>query len=422
MDTSTATSSPDAAVSLSWVVNSVRDWVERCSSIWVEAQIIELKRRSGYQQFLTLHDVTEEVSATATCPRHVLDAAGPVEAGMTVFALIHPTVWRKSGRLSFVIAEIRPTGQGQLLAQLEKRRRQLEAEGLFRPELRKPLPLLPQGVGLITGADSDAQKDVIRNARLRWPAVRFVIRNTLVQGPHAVRQIVTALADLDADPSVDVIVLARGGGSLEDLLAFSDESLVRAVHAATTPVVSAIGHEADTPIVDLVADLRASTPTDAGKRIVPDAAQERDGVSQALARIRQLIDSQLRAEETTLSNLMSRPVMRNPAASLALEAERIETMHRLLRVQVDRHLTGRSQELDHLIAQVRSLSPKATLDRGYAVLTSPSGEVRTSVSDVHPADAMFVRLADGELDVTVNALRPTPSSTSPTTAPDKEQS
>ena len=186
MDTSAATSSPDAAVSLSWVVNSVRDWVERCSSIWVEAQIIELKRRSGYQQFLTLHDVTEEVSATATCPRHVLDAAGPVEAGMTVFALIHPTVWRKSGRLSFVIAEIRPTGQGQLLAQLEKRRRQLEAEGLFRPELRKPLPLLPQGVGLITGADSDAQKDVVRNARLRWPAVRFVIRNTLVQGPHAV--------------------------------------------------------------------------------------------------------------------------------------------------------------------------------------------------------------------------------------------
>ena len=266
------------------------------------------------------------------------------------------------------------------------------------------------------------QKDVVRNARLRWPAVRFVIRNTLVQGPHAVGQIVTALADLDADPNVDVIVLARGGGSLEDLLAFSDESLVRAVHAATTPVVSAIGHEADTPIVDLVADLRASTPTDAGKRIVPDAAQERDGVSQTLARIRQLIDSRLRAEETTLSNLMSRPVMRNPAASLALEAERIETMHRLLRVQVDRHLTGRSQELDHLIAQVRSLSPKATLDRGYAVLTSPSGEVRTSVSDVHPADAMFVRLADGELDVTVNSLRPTPSSTSPTTAPDKEQS
>ena len=299
---------------------------------------------------------------------------------------------------------------------------QLEAEGLFRPELRKPLPLLPQGVGLITGADSDAQKDVVRNARLRWPAVRFVIRNTLVQGPHAVGQIVTALADLDADPSVDVIVLARGGGSLEDLLAFSDESLVRAVHAATTPVVSAIGHEADTPIVDLVADLRASTPTDAGKRIVPDAAQERDGVSQTLARIRQLIDSRLRAEETTLSNLMSRPVMRNPAASLALEAERIETMHRLLRVQVDRHLTGRSQELDHLIAQVRSLSPKATLDRGYAVLTSPSGEVRTSVSDVHPADAMVVRLADGELDVTVNALRPTPSSTSPAAAPDREQS
>ncbi|MDN6555121.1 MAG: exodeoxyribonuclease VII large subunit, partial [Acidipropionibacterium acidipropionici] len=342
-----SSTAPEQTRSLAWVVRAVKDWVERCGKVWVEAQVIELNRRSGPTQFLTLRDVDEEISVTATCHRRVLDAAGPVESGMTVTALLRPTVWSRTGRLSFECSEIRPSGEGRLLAQLERRRRLLEAEGLFDSRLHKPLPLLPRGIGLITGARSDAERDVIRNATLRWPAVRFVVRNTLVQGARAVEQIIGALAELDADPGVDVIVIARGGGSLEDLLPFSDETLVRAVHAARTPVVSAIGHEADSPILDLVADLRASTPTDAGKRIVPDVAGELAGLRDVTARISQSVASRIATEQSWLDSVRSRPVMMDPAATLDLASERLGATLARLRLATDRALETESREIDH---------------------------------------------------------------------------
>ncbi len=398
--------SPDAPRSLAWVVGAVKAWVERCGQVWVEAQVIELNRRSGPTQFLTLRDVTEEVSVTATCHRRVLDAAGPVETGMTVTALLRPTVWSKSGRLSFEIAEIRPSGEGQLLAQLERRRRLLEAEGLFDTSLHRPLPFLPRGIGLITGARSDAERDVIRNATLRWPAARFVVRNTLVQGPSAVPQILAALAELDADRTVDVIVIARGGGSLEDLLPFSDEALVRAVFATTTPVVSAIGHEADNPILDLVADLRASTPTDAGKRVVPDVAEEGRALAQARAHLVQLVSSLVEAEQAQLRALVSRPVMVNPAASLDIAAERLAATVERLRLATDRAVSAEVREVGHLLGRVRAMSPKATLDRGYAILADREGGSVTSVDDVSPGDPLSVYLSDGTLDVTTTGVTP----------------
>lgn len=409
MSTSSSTA-PEQTRSLAWVVRAVKDWVERCGKVWVEAQVIELKRRSGPTQFLTLRDVDEEISVTATCHRRVLDAAGPVESGMTVTALLRPTVWSKTGRLSFECSEIRPSGEGQLLAQLERRRRLLEAEGLFDSRLHKPLPLLPKRIGLITGARSDAERDVIRNATLRWPAAHFMVRNTLVQGPHAVEQILPVLAELDADPGVDVIVIARGGGSLEDLLPFSDEALVRAVFAARTPVVSAIGHEADSPILDLVADLRASTPTDAGKRIVPDIAEERAGLRQATGRIRQSVAARLATEQARLDSLRSRPVMVDPAATLDIAGERLAATRERLRLATDRALETESREIDHLLRSVRSMSPKATLDRGYAAVADADGRSVTSVAGVGADARLDVHLSDGSLGVVVDTItrRPAP--------------
>lgn len=402
---------------LAWVVNAVKGWVERCSAIWVQAQVIEVTRRSGPTQFLTLRDPAEEISASATCHRRVLDAAGPIESGMTVTALIKPTVWSRTGRLSFEVSEITPTGEGQLLAQLERRKRLLEAEGLFDATLHKTIPVLPRGIGLITGAGSDAERDVQRHATLRWPAARFVVRNTLVQGPTAAQQIIAALADLDADPTVDVIVIARGGGSLEDLLPLSDEALVRAVYATRTPVVSAIGHERDNPILDLVADLRASTPTDAGKLIVPDATEQTQAVETAKARLRQAITRFIDVEMTHLAQIRSRPVMVNPAATLDIAVEKLDSTLQRLRLATNRVLGAESRDVSHMLERVRAMSPKATLDRGYAILTDSEGGSITSVDDTDTGAGLSVYLSDGTLGVTVNSLdRRTPNR--PTTQED----
>lgn len=396
--------------SLAWVVNAVKGWVERCGAIWVQAQVIEVTRRSGPTQFLTLRDPTEEISATATCHRRVLDAAGPVESGMTVTALIRPTVWSRSGRLSFEVSEITPTGEGQLLAQLERRKRLLEAEGLFDVTLHKPIPVLPRSIGLITGAGSDAERDVQRHATLRWPAARFVVRNTLVQGPTAAQQVIAALAKLDADPAVDVIVIARGGGSLEDLLPFSDEALVRAVYATKTPVVSAIGHERDNPILDLVADLRASTPTDAGKLIVPDAAEESQAIEMARTRLHQAVTRFVDVETAHLTQVRSRPVMVNPTATLDIAAEKLDSALQRLRLATNRALDAESRDVDHMLERVRAMSPKATLDRGYAILADSEGDSITSVDDTDPGANLSVYLSDGTLGVTVDSLdRRTPN-------------
>ena len=329
---------------------------------------------------------------------------------MTVTALIRPTVWSRSGRLSFEVSEITPTGEGQLLAQLERRKRLLEAEGLFDVTLHKPIPVLPRSIGLITGAGSDAERDVQRHATLRWSAARFVVRNTLVQGPMAAQQVIAALAELDANPAVDVIVIARGGGSLEDLLPFSDEALVRAVYATKTPVVSAIGHERDNPILDLVADLRASTPTDAGKLIVPDAAEESQAIEMARTRLRQAVTRFVDVEAAHLAQVRSRPVMVNPTATLDITTEKLDSALQRLRLATNRALDAESRDVDHMLERVRAMSPKATLDRGYAILADSEGDSITSVDDTDPGANLSVYLSDGTLGVTVDSLdRRTPN-------------
>ena len=309
-------SSPEHPQPLRVIAHAVRGWVERLGPVWVEAQLIEINRRSGTRTiFLTLRDKLAEVSVSATVSPITLDSAGPLAEGATVVARLKPTFFESSGRFIFSCDAITPIGEGRLLARLEQTKRLLQAEGFFDPALKKSLPFLPRAVGLVTGAGSAAERDVVENARRRWPAVRIVARYALVQGPQACEQVTAAVEQLDRHPEVDVIVIARGGGSVEDLLPFSDEGMIRAVAACRTPVVSAIGHESDSPILDLVADYRASTPTDAAKRIVPDVADEAARVAQARHRMIRAVSGLVGRQQDFLNSLRTRPVLLDPAAS-----------------------------------------------------------------------------------------------------------
>ncbi len=397
--------SPEAPQPLRAVVAATKNWVERLSPIWVEGQLIEIKRRAGaITQFLTMRDTLAEVSVTLSTSQAVLDAAGPLTEGTVVAAWVRPTVWSKSGSLTFECRELRPSGEGRLLAAVEQRKRMLQAEGLFDPARKRRLPFLPRRVGLVTGAKSAAERDVIDNIARRWPAAVVEVRHALVQGQQAVEQLIDAIRSLDALPEVDVIIVARGGGSLEDLLPFSDEALARAVFACRTPLVSAIGHETDTPILDLVADVRASTPTDAAKRVVPDAAAEADLVRAALGRVRVAISGRIDGEDRRLAELRSRPVLRDPAASLAGHDERLQTARDRLGRSIDGRLREERLRLSHTIDRVRALSPLATLQRGYAILSDANGHSIEHVADTEPGTRVIARLADGRLGLTVNDI------------------
>jgi exodeoxyribonuclease VII large subunit len=400
------TSSPEHPQPLRAVVAATKEWVERLNPIWVEGQLIEIKRRSGPTQFLVMRDTLAEVSVSLSTSQAVLDAAGPLTEGTVVAAWVKPTVWTKNGGLTFECRELRPSGEGRLLAAIEQRKRMLQAEGLFDPARKRRLPFLPRRIGLVTGAGSAAERDVVANIAHRWPAAVVEIRHALVQGPLAVEQVIDALKSLDSAYDVDVIIVARGGGSLEDLLPFSDEALARAVFTCRTPVVSAIGHETDTPIIDLVADVRASTPTDAAKRVVPDAAEEARQVALALARVRRAVVTRVETEQRRLDELRSRPVLRDPSASLDGHIERLALARQRLTRAVDSRLREEAIGLGHTIERVRALSPRATLARGYAILADADGHTVDTVSAAEPGDAITARLADGSIDLTVTAVEP----------------
>ncbi len=397
-------SSPEKPQPLRTVVFATRDWVERLGAVWVEGQLIEIKRRTGATQFLTLRDTVEEVSVSISTSQAVLDAAGPITEGTVVAAWIKPTLWTKSGSLSFQCRELRPSGEGRLLAAIEQRKRMLQAEGLFDSALKKRLPFLPRRIGLITGAGSAAERDVIENIARRWPAAVIDVEHILVQGPQAAGQVIEAVKALDGRPEVDVIIIARGGGSLEDLLPFSEEALVRAVHACRTPVVSAIGHETDTPILDLVADLRASTPTDAAKRVVPDAAAETEGLTGATRRLRQALATTVANEQRRLDDLRNRPVLQNPTAALDGHVERLSTARERQQRAIGVQLREEQTSLSHALTRVRALSPQATLQRGYAILSDSKGNTVDRTSATAKGRKITAQLADGRLGLTVASI------------------
>ncbi len=399
--------SPEKPAPVRVVSQAIGGWIARLGSIWVEGQVAQLTRRSGTQTaFLTLRDPAADLSLQVTCPGRVLDAVEPPLAeGARVVVHARPSWYFTRGTLSLAADEVRQIGVGELLARIERLRRMLTAEGLFAPERKRPLPFLPRVIGLVCGRGSAAEHDVLENARRRWPAVRFRLEEVAVQGTSAVIQVVDALRTLDRDAEVDVIVLARGGGSAEDLLPFSDETLVRAVASSRTPVVSAIGHENDVPLVDLAADVRASTPTDAAKRVVPDVAEETDRVRRARDRIRSAVMRRLDADRAALAALRSRPVLADPAHGLRLRAGELHDLRDRARRGVRHTLDRGGVDVEHIRARVRALSPAATLERGYAVVQRHDGSVVRRPDDVSHGERLRIRLADGELSATVDGGR-----------------
>jgi exodeoxyribonuclease VII large subunit len=385
-------SSPEDPVPVRVVAQKVGAWIARLGEIWVDGQVAQLTRRPGVAtQFLTLRDPDSTISLTVTCGRGVLPDS--VVEGSRVVLHARPDFYLERGVFSLRANEVRLVGLGELLARLEALKRLLGAEGLFAVERKRRLPFLPRRVGIVTGRASAAEHDVVENARRRLPAVRFRIENVATQGTSAVPDIVSAVARLDTDPEVDVIVITRGGGSVEDLLPFSNETLLRAVAASRTPVVSAIGHESDTPLLDLVADLAASTPTDAGRRIVPDLVAELARIGEQRDRGRDAVRRRLVIE---VSAIAAAPDRLRGALRLRLADASAEVSAR--RDRIRRNVTGRldaaAVDLDHVRARVRALSPQSTLDRGYAVVQTAAGDV---VRD--PADAqgrLRIRVARGE--------------------------
>jgi len=379
----------------------VAGWIDKLGTVWVEGQLAQITMRPDSKTvFMVLRDPAADMSLTVTCSRDlVLRAPVKLAEGIQVVVCGKPSFYTGRGTFSLRLSEIRAVGIGELLARIDRLRRLLDAEGLFDPRLKRPIPFLPNTIGLITGRASAAERDVTTVATARWPAARFAVRNTAVQGPNAVPQIVDALRELDQDSDVDVIVLARGGGSVEDLLPFSDETLCRAIAACHTPVISAVGHEPDNPLCDLVADLRAATPTDAAKKVVPDTAAEQRRVDDLRRRSAQALRNWVSREQRALAQLRSRPVLAEPLKALDARAEEVRRARSAVRRDVSRLVAAETERVGHLAARLATLGPAATLARGYAVVQAvptakPMGVLR-SVNDAPPGTRLRVRVADG---------------------------
>ena len=402
--------SPEKPAPVRQIANLISGWVDRLGAVWVEGQVAQLSRRQGMNTvFLTLRDAVADVSVPVTCSRQLFDSLNPpVVEGASIVVHAKPSYYANRGTFSLRAGDIRMVGLGELLARLERRRQLLAAEGLFAQELKRPLPFLPRCVGLVTGAGSAAERDVLEVARRRWPAVEFRVVHTAVQGTSAAAEVMDAVRRLDQDAGVDVIVIARGGGSVEDLLPFSDEGLIRVVAAARTPVVSAIGHEPDSPLLDLVADRRAATPTDAAKTVVPDVAEELDRVVHARDRLRAALGSWLAREQQRLDAIRARPCLDDPTALLLDRTREVQELRDRARRTVGHRLDHGHSDLVHQLARVRALSPLATLRRGYAVVQDAQGHVVSSAAAVEEGAALQVRVHDGRLGVVVRDVSTEP--------------
>lgn len=397
-------STPEAPWPVREVNTQVKQWIERLGHLWVEGQLAQINVKPNWKlSYLTLRDVEQEVSVQLTCPTDIIrNRPTPLKDGDRVIVYGKPAFYAGRGTFSLWVTDIRPVGIGELLARIEELRKRLAAEGLFDPARKKRLPFLPNRVGLITGRGSAAERDVLSVAKDRWPEVQFEVINTAVQGASAVPEIIEALRVLDQDPRVDVIIIARGGGSVEDLLPFSEEALQRAVAAAQTPVVSAIGHEPDTPVLDNVADLRAATPTDAAKRVVPDVAEERLLINQLRERSAAALRGWVQREQQALAAIRSRPVLADPMTPINRRRDEIAQAVGLIRRDVT-HLVRTEQALvASLRAQVSALGPSATLARGYSVVQviprdGSAPEVVTTIEQSPPDSQLRIRVADGSI-------------------------
>ena len=385
------------------VSEAIKEYVERLGPIWIEGEISELNERSGGMAFMRLRDTSVDMSLSVMCYKNVLAAVQPLPANARVVIHAKASWFTKNGSLTMSAKEIRQVGVGELLARLEALKGVLAAEGLFGADRKVALPKLPRKVGLICGRNTDAEKDVVENARRRWPAVEFEIREVAVQGAAAVVEVSAALRELEDMDEVDVIIITRGGGSFEDLLPFSDESLVRLAASCETPIVSAIGHEKDSPLLDLVADYRASTPTDAAKRVVPDIEQEISDINKIRDRMYRRLLSSVEYELNQIAQLHNRPVMKDPGVMIKVRKDDLTALrdrsHRGFKALLDIE----KKEIKGVIAHLRSLSPQSTMDRGYAVVQSDDGKIVRDATKLKAGSVLRIRAAKGEAKASVLA-------------------
>jgi exodeoxyribonuclease VII large subunit len=382
------------------VSEAIKDYVDRLGPIWIEGEISELNERSGMMAFMRLRDTSVDMSISVMCHKSVIATVKPLPDNARVVLYAKPSFYTKNGSISFSAREIRQVGVGELLARLEALKNLLAGEGLFDSDRKVALPLLPKVIGLICGRNTDAEKDVVENAKRRWPSVKFEIREVTVQGAAAVSEVSDALRELEANKDVEVIIITRGGGSFEDLLPFSDEGLVRLAASCSTPIVSAIGHEKDAPLLDLVADYRASTPTDAAKRVVPDIAEEIAMISAMRDRARRTLLNRINMEATQIANFKNRPVMKDPHVLITTRAEIIAGLRDRSNRSFAHQLKLAKEELKQIKARVRALSPQATLDRGYSVVQLADGQIVTDPKKLKQGDLLRLRLAKGETQAT----------------------
>jgi exodeoxyribonuclease VII large subunit len=393
--------SSDAPATVRVVSEAIKEYVERLGPIWIEGEISELNERSGMMAFMRLRDPSVDMSISVMCHKSVIAAVKPLPDNARIVMYAKPSWYTKNGSLSFSAREIRQVGVGELLARLEALKNLLAGEGLFNSDRKVALPLLPKVIGLICGRNTDAEKDVVENAKRRWPSVQFEIREVTVQGAAAVTEVSAALRELEANKDVEVIIITRGGGSFEDLLPFSDEGLVRLAASCETPIVSAIGHEKDSPLLDLVADYRASTPTDAAKRVVPDIAEEIQMISAMRDRARRTLLNRLDLETTRITNFKNRPVMKDPHVLITTRAEIIAGLRDRSNRSFGASIKLAKEELKQIKARVRALSPQSTLDRGYSVVQLADGQIVTDPKKLKAGDELRLRLAKGETKATV---------------------
>jgi exodeoxyribonuclease VII large subunit len=384
------------------VSEAIKEYIDRLGPIWIEGEISELNERSGGMAFMRLRDTSADMSISVMCYKTVLASVQPLPANARVVIHAKPSWFTKNGSLTMSAKEIRQVGVGELLARLEALKEKLAAEGLFSSDRKIALPRLPRTVGLICGRNTDAEKDVVENARRRWPSVQFEIREVAVQGAAAVVEVSAALSELEADPEVDVIIITRGGGSFEDLLPFSDESLVRLASSCTTPIVSAIGHEKDSPLLDLVADYRASTPTDAAKRVVPDIAQEISDIEKIRDRMYRRLLSTIDYELNQIAQLRNRPVMKDPSVMVTSRRDEIKAWCDRSHRSFASILEIEKKELKGVRDHLRSLSPQSTMDRGYAVVQLEDGSIVRDASKAKAGTRLRIRVAKGETSATVS--------------------
>lgn len=385
------------------VTEAIKEYLDRLGPIWIEGEIAELNERSGGMAFMRLRDSSVDMSLSVMCHKSVLASVAPLPANARVVMFAKGSWYTKNGSYTLSAREIRQIGVGELLARIEALKSMLAAEGLFASENKVALPLLPRKVGLICGRNTDAERDVVENAKRRWPAVQFEIREVTVQGAAAVTEVSAALAELESLADVDVIIITRGGGSFEDLLPFSDEGLVRLAAKCNTPIVSAIGHEKDSPLLDLVADFRASTPTDAAKRVVPDINEEIDLIEKLRDRANRNLRNMIELESSKISNLSARPVLRDPSVMITSRLENITGLRDRSVRSFNSRLAIAQEELLQVRARVRALSPQATLDRGYAVVQSADGAIARDSQALMAGEKLRIRLAKGETSATVTS-------------------